>query len=601
MTGERARGRVRVRPAAWLAADALVVAALAGPAQTLLLFLLSPEIPLTLGGFAATFVALLPQVLVVYVLLGPTLVLLAMALRIGRTTRRGLSVRYLLRFAVLDFALLAFASLQQWRTLGELLPPTARVCLALATTTFVLGTVAALVLAWIDARRPGVVGVPWLVALGLAVLVALSATGALRRVKFDPPEAVVLPGFAPARPLLVVEIPALDARDLEPAIEKGSAEACASLAMRGTWLDLEPGRLSDPVSLHATLATGQGPERHGVLGAVRYRPRDARRSFAVLPRGLFVRPLLQTPLWERVPIDERALRVVALPSIARGLGVPQARIADPFDAPARGPTEFVLPEEALTTGAVHEVGGARVACPELGSIRDEFFDPPHASLPTTDAMERLVRDALTHDLCALAAARSAALSGRYGIVSVRLVGYYRVAYQFAGWRPDRPARGVSDDEIAAYGLALQRYLRRLDPELARLFEAAGDETLVALVSPMGIESRTDVERLVSELFGRTAPTGTHAGPPRGMAILAGAGVKRAQRLSHGVSLSSIVPTLLWAQGFPTAEDMGPIATGAFLEEFVRERPVFSLPSYGVPPNDAPTAAHEGFRGSRVIK
>ena len=92
----------RIGPALWLFGDASVAALLAGPAETLLLFLLSPESPLTLGGFGSTLWALMPQIVALYVLLGPALVMLGMALRVGKTTRRGLSVRFVLRFAPLE-------------------------------------------------------------------------------------------------------------------------------------------------------------------------------------------------------------------------------------------------------------------------------------------------------------------------------------------------------------------------------------------------------------------------------------------------------------------------------------------------------------------
>lgn len=568
-------------PALWLFGDAALAALVAGPAETLLLFLLSPEIPLTLGGFVATFVALLPQIIGVFVILGPSAVLLGLALRVGRMTRRSFSVRYTIRFALFDAALLALASWHQWRTLGALLPPTSQLCLALATTTFVLAAVVALVLAIVDQKRPGAVGAPWVVALALGVLVSLAATGAVRRVKVEPPRALALPGFEALRGALVIEIPALDPDDVALFVERGSAETLASLAERGTSVALEPGRVADPVALHASLMTGQGPERHGVFGSVRYRPRDARRSFGVLPRGLLIRPLLDTPLWERIPVDESSLRVVSAPAIARALGVRHARIGDPIAERDDGRMGLVLPAAALSGGAVHDVAGERVECPGFGAVSDEFFDPPHQALASTEELERLVRGALVEDVCALRAATVAVRSGSFAWVSVRLSGHYRVAYQFAGWREDRPARGVSDREIAAYGRTHQRYVRALDPELATLVDATGGSWLVALVSPHGIRARQDADRLVPELLGRTTPTGSHAGPPPGLLIWAGDGVRPGVRITDAVRLESILPTILWAQGFPAAEDMGPIMTGAFDASFVRERPVIALPSYGV--------------------
>ena len=166
---------------------------------------------------------------------------------------------------------------------------------------------------------------------------------------------------------------------------------------------------------------------------------------------------------------------------------------------------------------------------------------------------------------------------------VRLGGHYRVAYHFAGWRADRPARGVADREIRAYGLVLARYVRELDPELGTLFEAAGVDALIALASPHGIRAREDAERLLAELIGRTAPTGTHAGPPPGVLVLAGPGVRQGERIARPMRLESLLPTTLWALGLPVAADMGGEARVLFEDEFVRDNPVIGLPSYGAHP------------------
>jgi hypothetical protein len=567
-------------PVGWLLADAALVALPAGLAETLLLFLVSPDIALTLGGFAATFLALLPQIVVAFVLPGPVLVLLATALAFGRTTRLGLSTRYILRFALLDAVLLLAASAYQWVAVGGLLPPTARVALALTMSTMGLAALAAAAMILVEARRPAAIGPPVVVALAVAVLVALAAAAVLRRVKTPPPVPIDAPGFRPARAALIVEVPGLDPADFDLYVERGNAEAFEELLARGSRAGVRPGVLADPLALHATLITGQPPREHGVLGSVRYQPSGSRRSFGILPRGLFLRPLLRTPLWRRVPVDHRAVSTVALPQIARSLGLSEASIGDPLDWPALGPGSLSIPAAALAQDGSYVVDGEVVSCLAPVGVDERFFDPPASELPVTPRLAQLVTDALAEDACALRLAAAAVHSGNWPLVHVRLEGHYRVAYMFAGWRDDRPARGVSDREIKAFGRTLTRYVRELAPLFGELWAAADGDGLVALVSPHGIAPRQDFERLVSELFGATVATGTHAGPPSGFLVIAGPGVRGGGEHIGTVALTSILPTVLWAQALPAAEDMGPIFFGPFEREFVAQHPVIAVPSYG---------------------
>jgi hypothetical protein len=196
-----------------------------------------------------------------------------------------------------------------------------------------------------------------------------------------------------------------------------------------------------------------------------------------------------------------------------------------------------------------------------------------------------VEAALAEDLCALAAARAiVAGPSPPPFVVARLAGHARVAWQFAGWREEDPGRGATEDEIAAYRWTTTRYVRLLDEALAPLIEAAGPGNLVAVVAPLGIRPRHDLGGLGWALLGEEAQSGTFAGPPPGVAILAGAGVRAGERVAGGpFPLAGILPTLLWAQGLPAGEDMGPLLRRtAFESAFVDANPVVALPSYAAP-------------------
>ncbi len=577
---ERTR-RPSVVPALWLMADAALAALLAWPAEALLLFLLNPDLAFTPGDFGATMVALLPHALVVYVLAGPLAVLFFTSLSVGRSTRRELSVRYILRFAFLDLALLAAAAVHQFRTVGALLPDLARSALGLTATSLVLAALVALALSLVDRRRPKRIGAPWAVALALGVAVPLTIAGEMRRVRLPDPVPEHVPGFVPTRPLLLLEIPGLDPADLAHYVRRGNTPALGGLLARGVSFPVDGGPTVDPLASHVTLLTGRTPRDHGVLASARFRPTTGDISFGTFPRGLLLRPLLLTPLWSRDVVGARDVHALALPGVAEALGLPVALVGDPLGWPPAVPGSVFVPRARLRPGEELDLGAAgRLTC---GQPEPIAFATPAETLAGTPALRRLVDAALAEDLCALAAAR-AILAGPAPppFVLARLGGHARVVWQFAGWREDEPARGATEDEIAAYRWTTTRYVRVLDEAIGAAVDAAGRDRFVAVVAPLGVRPRHDLGGLGWALLGEEARTGTFAGPPPGFALLVGSGVRAGREVAGPLPLTGVLPTLLWAQGLPAGEDMGPLVRSAFTKEHVEANPVFALPSYATP-------------------
>jgi hypothetical protein len=266
-----------------------------------------------------------------------------------------------------------------------------------------------------------------------------------------------------------------------------------------------------------------------------------------------------------------------------------ARVGDPLGWPSAGPSSVIAPRAALQARQEVHAPGLTVhfTCPAAPLGSGQIFDPPAADIPATPALAAEVCAAMAEDLCALGLTRTL-LSGPNppALAVVRLAGYGRTAWQFAGWRAETPARGATEQEIAAFGRTMTRYIRVLDPEIGRLLEA-GKDRLVALVAPLGVRARQDIGRLGSALLGTNEPTGSFTGPPPGLAILAGEGVRAGQRLPRTEPLTAVLPTLLWAQGLPAAEDMGPIVRSAFESEFADTLPVVALPSFAAQPRRKP--------------
>ncbi|MFN7966413.1 MAG: alkaline phosphatase family protein [Acidobacteriota bacterium] len=575
------------RPAQWLVVDAALAAIWAGLALTLLLFLINPEPPLTLGGFVHTLIALGPAIMVMFVLLGPGLVLIAVSLRVGHTTGHGLRLRYVVRFALLDALLLGVAAGLEMQEVGSLLPRVSQLALALLIATCGLTAIAFLVLMLVDLEHPGRIGAPVVATIGLAVTITFGVIADLRRVRPSFERPASLSDFVPEGPALVIEIAGLDLPTVREASERGLTPALESLLARGASATVDPGPLAAPLVVHTSLLTGRTPPEHGVLGEARHRPRGGNVSFALLPRGLFLRKLMFDPLWETIPNDRDAVRTVALPGIARALGLRSAMIGDPLRWPS-SQAQVAFDDKALQSPREVTLPSplGSVACPEPTTVGDRFFSATADELPSRAEANRLVKQALGQDLCTLSVAQRIAAAGRVDLLWVRLSGYPRLAQQFAGLQEGKTARAVSDRELDAYGRTLIRVLRELDTPLGQLIDTLGPRARVMLISPQGLVPRHDTRRLWEALIGAETPSASWEGPQLGMVIFGGEGVSPGRSWAEPIPVTSLLPTLLWSQGLPAAENMGPLVPRAFTPDFLLRRPVVAVPSFGAVGTDA---------------
>lgn len=571
-------------PLLWLIGDAALAALLAALAQTLLLFLLNPEVPLTLGAFLAALGASLPQLVVVFVLLGPLLVTLGVVLSFGRTSGRGLRLRYVIRFALLDTLLLGIASTLEGRLVGPLLPGAAQAALALLISALLLAAAVLVVLAIIDLRAPRRLGVPIVGALALGFVIVLAVIADMRRVRPQLERPITLPGFAATAPQLVLEIPGLGLDALREAAARGQIPTLERLMQQGALAPLAAPPVADPLSAHVTLLSGREPLAHGVVTAARYRPRGTRTSFALLPRGLFFRTLMLDRLWERIGNDAGAVRTVAFPGVARSLGLPLAIVGDPLGWPTNRVVAS-LHVGALQPGAsLPSLGGIPLAAcaPSPGAGEGSLFFDVTGDLAVGEVqLETFVRTALAADICALQTA-GRLRQQQFPVVWVRLPGFPRVAEWFYGWRPESPARGAAQREIDTFGRTVTRYLRELDRALGQLLVGSTGGGWLTVVSSHGVAPRHDAGRLLEALLGQNRPTASWEEGVAGFVIWNGPGVQAGASSTERLPPTAVLPTALWSIGLPTAQTMGPIARGLFSPAFVEQQPVVAIPSYGEP-------------------
>jgi Type I phosphodiesterase / nucleotide pyrophosphatase len=394
---------------------------------------------------------------------------------------------------------------------------------------------------------PLVLGAAALFALVLAVAPRLARSAAVRT-----PDFAVVPTGLRVR---VLAIDGLERQMLEQLALRGELPAIAALIGKGAHARLraEPERV--PVIVWTTIATGRGPEAHGILSA------DTRRLTG-----------LRTP----VGLDAEAGPFAA--ALGRATDLVRITRAQPATAALRSVKAFwnVASEKGLRIGVVNwwaswpadAVNGWLVSDRaafklEKGGPADREVYPPEAfeglrALLDASEPERARRLDRFH----LAAARRLRASAPTDLEAVYLPGLDIVTMQQLG---DAPASdlAVLDAKLAAVREQYRFVDRLVGEEMAGL----GPSDVLVLVGDPGRLARAaqDAEGLL-----------VLAGPPVAPVDL------------EAVSERDIAPTVLHLLGLPKSRELeGRVLEAALNEPFRRDHPVRSVDTYGRRPPARP--------------
>lgn len=538
-----------VRAPRWLLS--LAPSVLAGAHLTGLLFFLNPDHPISLAALArgTAYYGLLFAV--------PSVALHLLLVRLV-----GVPIPRLLPWTIT--LVVAAGALGDWvhaSVWTYFLPPGINVQLIKTALWLTLGAVMLFYTALLHAiqRRPW----GWRSRL-LVVLVSLGSVYAMfdRRTSFRAPEApparwvALEPAEAPR--LVVVSLPGATLDALLPLAEQGKLPTFGALLDSGVAARLTGFAPSRPTALAASWATGKYPWRHGVSGE---------SLFEVRPLGTG-RPLRLLP--SRVSFS--------------GWGLAGGRTL-PLTSAQR--TALPVWEIVARAGRTVEVAGFH---PALGPSTLASDAEPAVALRAEQALagsgwDRLAT-ALGEDRRRLEALRGRLAGERPPDASfVALSGLESAALATFGGFARAEIEGSRAGEVRRAADALITYLSGLDAELGALWGALPEPRLMVVSSPYGVAAPGGVSRLLRDLGrGEQRLRGTLSGPPDGVLLARGAGLRQGVHLAdvRGIDL---VPTLLYAAGLPIARDFdGRVVAEAFEPTLLGRRALSFVPSFeGLPP------------------
>jgi tetratricopeptide (TPR) repeat protein len=348
----------------------------------------------------------------------------------------------------------------------------------------------------------------------------------------------VVPGFS-GRRVVLLGLDGLDWAFLDSRIERGGLPHFARLRREGLSGPIESLRPVLSPILWTTMATGVGPDRHGVLD-----------FFELDASG---RP---------VPITSASRKTLAFWNLARGWGR-TVGVVNWFGSWPAEPVPGWLVSDRLSYHSFFFGGSGPAAAgltfpPELEArvsdlvvreegLRDGDLAPYFGDLGAVRvlaAQDRLVERELKQFRHMLAAART------YQAVALRLLeerpvdlaaiyldSYDTACHLYASYVPPRP-EWIDEQRFRLFAPAVDRVVEDLDGFLGRLMERLGPQDRLFVVSDHGFRTGVDRLRTGSNLDAAMAADWHR---PQGMSALFGPGVARGP--IDGLSVLDVLPSL----------------------------------------------------------
>jgi hypothetical protein len=548
--------------------------ALAGTQIGGLLFFLNPELPFSRW-------TILRTVAVYALLVGSATALLHLPFTHSSARRAARLLPWGLSFALILAAVLAGGHASH---LAYYLPPGINVRLLKATISLsVAGLIAfyTALLHTVQNRRYGRrsrVGFVVLCLFSVYVMVE-------RREAFQPPlERFRASSYVdnPERPrMLVVAVEGATLDVVLPLAEEGRLPFLASILRDGASGRLEgftPYRRS---ALWTSLATGKHPYRHNIVGEEVFPAPflGSGTELRLLPAGLGFR---YWGTFGAVPreVQRTDAGALAIWQIMARLGVRSAVVGWPRTDPVPQETDFFLAESFFVAPGLPSGGHPPEVAERARLFRldpedvDSVVAARFGETPPREVMGALAQDGWRQSLSVFLGEERQAKA-----LFLALPGVGRVSELYFGGFADAQGTEEPGAEQRAAAEFLAAYYGELDAFLRQWWEGQQEPTVLAIVSPNGARRLSFWDRWQRPFVEHPPLGGTYEESPDGVFLLYGPGVRPGARLT-GAKIVDVVPTLLYALGFPMARDFdGRILTAAFETEYLRERALTFVPSY----------------------
>jgi len=358
----------------------------------------------------------------------------------------------------------------------------------------------------------------------------------------------------PRHKVLVLGLDGLDWDLVLPWVEAGRMPNLARLMGAGTWGEMETMVPMLSPLIWTTMATGVGPDVHGVLDFVEKDPATG----------------------QPVPVTGRSRKVAAVWNIASALGLevgvvgwwatwPAERVNGtmvsdrlyytlqqgvPKEVFHEDPPDLIFPTErtaeftALRDRAVTETDWRAVG--HFMNIPETVFDRAVAAdrgmEDPVDGMRRIVSATRTYMGAGMVLAAE-----QPDLLMVYLEGTDTIGHLLAPYMPP-PTLDVDPHDAAVYARAVPKYFEVVDRWIGRYLEACPlDEYVVLLLSDHGFKWHDERPTHLSGTAGPTAPL-WHA--EDAVFVIAGPGVRGLGRVEALPSVYDIAPTLVSLLGIP---------------------------------------------------
>ncbi len=333
-------------------------------------------------------------------------------------------------------------------------------------------------------------------------------------------------------------------------------------------------------ALWTTLATGRLPYKHGIVSDEAFQAGfladDAWVTLFPTRFGSYAWQVISSP----TPVDTRFRQALAAWDVLERLRFLPGVVGWPVTDPVSSETAFAFsdryfsgiysettaqPSELAERGILFKVDPQDIESPLLGELDNRA---PYRFLRALSG--DLWRETLSKFLLDQRTEVQATFLMLPGLADVSRRNFGGFAAVHFG--------GVQRKPYLQASQLVTAYYRHLDRFLGDLWERETGPRILAVVSAYGFEAPEGWRKLWAQASGR-AIRGRSQLAPDGLFLMAGEGVRSGQFLED-VELVDIMPTLLYALGFPIARDLdGKVLTGAFSGDFLDRHPLTVVPSY----------------------